>query len=207
MFHVKSKNKRRAINLILRFLDLNLNNIHLGRGSIISKNCSIGAGSRINGKILIKGEGHVAIGKYCAMGNHIKMISSNHDTTFLNLQYQLQEKLFNQRHDAFKRGITIGNNVWIGDSVMILPGVTVGDGAVLAGGAVVTKDVLPFSIAGGNPAKFIRFRYSEDKIELLKQIKWWDWDEAKMKKNSGLFCTDINSIAIDDLRKLVEAIE
>ncbi|MEM1217755.1 MAG: CatB-related O-acetyltransferase [Bacteroidota bacterium] len=74
-----------------------------------------------------------------------------------------------------KEDTVIGNDVWIGYGATIMPGVTIGDGAIIATKSVVTKDVAPYAIVGGNPAKEIRKRFSEDKIEALLELAWWDW--------------------------------
>lgn len=83
--------------------------------------------------------------------------------------------------------VTIGNDVWIGANVIILPGVNIGDGAVLAAGAVVTKDVAPYAIVGGVPAKIIKYRFKEQDIDLLEKIQWWNWKEEEIEKNIELF--------------------
>ena len=85
------------------------------------------------------------------------------------------------------RMVTIGNDVWVGANVIILPGVTIVDGAVLAAGAVVTKDVEPYAIVGGVPAKLIKYRFSREKREKLLRIKWWNLDEEKIEENIELF--------------------
>ena len=75
----------------------------------------------------------------------------------------------------------IGNDVWIGQRVVVKSGCRIGDGAVVGAGAVVTKDVPPYAIVGGVPAKVIRMRFSEDIIERLKEIKWWDYSDDRLK--------------------------
>ena len=82
-----------------------------------------------------------------------------------------------------KGDIVIGNDVWIGYEAVILAGVTVGDGAVIGARAVVTKDVPPYTIVGGVPAKPIRKRFSEDLIAALLELRWWDWPEERLKAN------------------------
>jgi Acetyltransferase (isoleucine patch superfamily) len=82
-----------------------------------------------------------------------------------------------------KGDIIIGNDVWIGFEAVIMAGVTIGDGAIVASRAIVTKDVEPYSIVGGSPAKLIRKRFSEEKIKYLQELKWWDWEENKIKQN------------------------
>ena len=82
-----------------------------------------------------------------------------------------------------KGDIVIGNDVWIGFEAVILAGVKIGDGAIIGARAVVTKDVPPYSIVGGIPAKVIRKRYTEDIIEQLLSLKWWNWTKEKIKRN------------------------
>jgi virginiamycin A acetyltransferase len=77
----------------------------------------------------------------------------------------------------------IGNDVWIGHEALIMPAVTIGDGAIIASRSVVTKDVPPYSIVGGNPAKIIRQRFDGATIETLLEIKWWDWPIEKITKH------------------------
>jgi len=74
----------------------------------------------------------------------------------------------------------VGNDVWIGFGATIMPGVKIGDGAIIATKSVVTKDVEPYAIVGGNPAKTIRKRFSEEKIKSLLEVKWWDWPIEKI---------------------------
>ena len=83
--------------------------------------------------------------------------------------------------------IVIGNDVWIGAGVIILPNVHIGDGAILAAGAVVTKDIDPYTISGGIPAKPIRKRFDEEVIRRFLEIKWWEWDIEKIEANIELF--------------------
>lgn len=91
------------------------------------------------------------------------------------------------RETAKNSPIIIGNDVWVGQYVSILPGVSIGDGAVIAAGAVVTHDVPPYTVVAGVPAKPIKKRYSDENIEKLLRIRWWDWSEEKIKDNLELF--------------------
>ncbi len=79
--------------------------------------------------------------------------------------------------------IVIGNDVWIGYEAVILSGVTIGDGAIIGTRAVVTKDVPSYTVVGGVPAKPIRKRFDEETIQKLEEIRWWDWEEERIKKN------------------------
>ena len=83
--------------------------------------------------------------------------------------------------------VEIGNDVWIGSHVLILDGVTIGDGAVVAAGAVVTKDVEPYAIYGGVPAKLIKYRFPPKTIEMLLKMKWWDKEEKWIREHTEDF--------------------
>jgi virginiamycin A acetyltransferase len=167
---------------------------YIAKGSKIScKNVLIGQGTRINGSIKLKGADTIHMGKYCAIGEDVDILSTNHTTNTINMQNVLQIEITGTVNPANKRGVEIGNNVWIGDRAIILPGIKIGDGAVIGAGSVVTKDVSPFCIHAGNPAKFIKKRFEDDIIELLLQIKWWDWSLEKMKANKHLFEIDLSN--------------
>lgn len=84
-----------------------------------------------------------------------------------------------------KGDIVIGNDVWIGYEAVILAGVTIGDGAIIGARAVVTKDVPPYTVVGGVPAKPIKLRFSEETISSLLKLQWWNWPEEKIARNIG----------------------
>lgn len=92
------------------------------------------------------------------------------------------------RHEfeIFKR-TTIGNDVWIGNRVMIKAGVKIGDGAVVGMGAIVTKDIGPYEIWAGNPARLIRKRFDDETIDAFEKMKWWEWDDIKIEKYADKF--------------------
>lgn len=94
-----------------------------------------------------------------------------------------------------KGNTEIGNDVWIGYRSLIMPGVKIGDGAIIATASVVTKDIPPYSIVGGNPAKILRRRFDEAVIGKLLEIRWWNWDAAKITKNvRTLTSNDIHAL-------------
>lgn len=85
------------------------------------------------------------------------------------------------------KAVIIGNDVWIGANVVILPGVSIGDGAIVAAGAVVTKDVKPYSIVGGVPAKIIKYRFPEKMIKMFLEVAWWEWSHEQIERNIEFF--------------------
>ena len=129
------------------------------------------------------------IGKFCSIACGAKFLfnSANHKIASLSTytfplffeEWGLEKENVAQAWDQ-KGDIIIGNDVWIGYEAVILPGVTIGDGAVIGCRAVVTKDVPPYTIVGGVPAKPIRKRFDEETIKELQKIKWWDWPEEKI---------------------------
>lgn len=161
---------------------------HIARGSKVAPSTSFGRGTRINGPCIFKGSAAVTVGRYCAIGDGVRMISSNHETDRANLQVSLQRRL-GFGHLQADQAISIGNNVWIGDAVIILAGVNVGDGAIVGAGSIVTRDVPPFAIAVGNPARVLRIRLPKETAEELQALAWWDWSEDEMRKRPELFAT------------------
>jgi hypothetical protein len=92
---------------------------------------------------------------------------------------------------GFSRGdVVIGNDVWVCSNSIVLSGVSIGDGAVIAAGAVVTRDVEPYSIVAGNPAKHIKWRFDEFTRKQLLQIAWWDWPISEISEKSPLLCSE-----------------
>ena len=135
------------------------------------------------------------IGNYCSIGSGaVFMMAGNqgHRTDWIStFPFHFQANIFKNSKNPYKKsGDTIvGHDVWIGSEAMIMAGVTIGSGAVVASRAVVTKDVEPYAIVGGNPAKVIKYRFSDDKIKKLLTLKWWDWSESKVKENMELLCS------------------
>jgi serine acetyltransferase len=89
-------------------------------------------------------------------------------------------------HPSCKGDIIVENDVWIGAKATIMSGVRVSNGSIVAAGSVVTKDVPPYAIVAGNPAKVVKYRFNEEQIDKLLKISWWEWDEQKIKDNARL---------------------
>lgn len=155
------------------------------------------------------------IGKFCSIGRGFQVIAGNHPSrgfvsthpSFFSTAKQagftyVTESLFDEYEyiDSAKLFfIKIGSDVWIGDNVMIKAGITIGDGAIIATGAIVNKDVAPYTIVGGVPAKFIRNRFEDSEIRVLQKIKWWnkssEWTFTNRKYfvDIKLFCEKFNN--------------
>lgn len=95
-----------------------------------------------------------------------------------------------------KKEVIIGNDVWIGQSVLIKPGVVIGDGAIIGAGAVVTKNVAPYAIVVGVPAQIIKYRFSDEQIKKLLNIKWWDKDKEWIEEKAYLF-SDVDAFLLE----------
>ena len=137
------------------------------------------------------------IGKFCAIAAGTKFIMgpANHRissvTTYpFNLMGHGWEKVTPTLEQLpFKGDTVVGNDVWIGQNVTVLPGVQIGDGAIVAANSVVSRDIPPYVIAGGNPCRVIRPRFDPDLTAYLLDLKWWDWPPEKIFRNLEKLCS------------------
>lgn len=146
----------------------------------------------------------VKIGKFCSIAGGVNIfLASEHDTDSVST-YSFESLFIDgkdlSRKSRTKGDIVIGNDVWIGDGVLILSGVRIGDGAVVAARAVVTKDVPPYAIVGGIPAKIIRMRFSPEIVAALLRISWWDWPLERINSELHALCDDdvVGFVAVHD---------
>lgn len=134
----------------------------------------------------------VKIGKYCSIGKKVTFILSGaHKTDFIST-FPLSVFLKNAGASSIiyhKGDINVGNDVWIGYGAIIMPGITIGDGAIIGAMSVVTKNVNPYEIVAGNPARVIRTRFNEKEIERLLKIKWWNWDTKTVSENAKVIAS------------------
>lgn len=138
----------------------------------------------------------LVIGNFCSIAGNVRIyLGGNHRTDWISTYPfgHIHKGTFNafdgKGHPSSGGDVIIGNDVWISDNVTIMSGVTIGDGAVIACNSHVVKDVEPYSLVGGNPAKLIKYRFTEEQIKKLLEIKWWNWDDAKINKYVPLLCS------------------
>ena len=144
----------------------------------------------------------IRIGKFCSIARGTSFQENLHNyekiTTYFIRQRIFKEPLF---VDSISKGdIIVGNDVWIGAQCVILSGVTIGHGAVIAANSVVTKDVPPYAIVGGSPAKIIRYRFDEEIVNRLLRLEWWHWDLDKIKRNRDLF---VENLTLETLNNII----
>jgi acetyltransferase-like isoleucine patch superfamily enzyme len=138
-------------------------------------------------------------GKFCSIADNVHIyLGGNHSTSWITTYPFgcVYNDIFNTTdvanlgHPFTKGDVVIGNDVWISENTTIMSGVTIGDGSIIANNSHVVKNVEPYSIVGGNPAKFIRYRFTKEQIEKLLEIKWWDWEDAKINNITHMLCSN-----------------
>lgn len=165
------------------------------------KNSTIGRYSRINRNCIIA---NADIGNFTGVSYGTQIGTGGHPLNYAStsILFHKKNKLTNKwvEHIPYNAGrVTIGNDVWVGINCLILDGVSIGDGAVIGAGSIVTKDIPPYAIAAGVPAKVKKYRFDRDVIDRLLEIKWWDLSDAEIDNNIGFFRE--KGITLDTLNK------
>lgn len=192
----------------LKNLDKTLNNVILGK-SFISKNVKINEGTKFLGKVYCLGDveigrytslngpntdilaetNKIKIGSFCSIASGVRIQEYYHEYR-RTTSYFINRHIFkeNENQDIFSKGdIIIEDDVWIGANVIVLSGIKIGRGAIIGAGSIVTKDIPSYSIVGGNPAKVIKKRFSQDTINELENSKWWTWSIEEIKNKKSFF--------------------
>jgi len=152
--------------------------------------------------IYTNGSSKVTIGSFCSIARNVSFQTYNHNIARIS-SYFIGQNFFKEswENEIITKGDTIiGNDVWIGTHSVILGGLTIGHGAVIAANSVVTKDIPPYAIVGGVPAKVLKFRFSENIVEKLLELEWWNWSEEKLQKNKKLF---VENLTLEMFPKIV----
>ncbi len=181
------------------------------RKNVFGENCYVGKGSEVVGTEVGRSS-YVAnnssitfakIGRYCAIGDNVKICIGNHPAKDFVSIHPCFYSTYGQgtpsyvKKDVFpghkftdekkKFVVEIGNDVWIGNNVSILDGIRIGDGAIIGIGSIVTKDIEPYSIVGGVPARIIKMRFTDDEIQYLKKLEWWNKPDEWVRENAQNF--------------------
>jgi len=174
----------------------NISSTNVSIKATIGQKCSVRYGSEVYDEVIlgdylyISGPGSYVeaakIGKYCSIARNVTIGVSDHNYSVVSSHPFLFDKSYklnkNPPLEKAKTRPIIGNDVWIGMGSFVLRGVNIGDGAIVAANSVVTKDVEPYSIVAGSPARHLKYRFSPSDVRNLLEIKWWDWSEDKIKK-------------------------
>ncbi len=146
---------------------------------------------------------YTSVGKFCSIASHVRINPGNHPmhrASQAHFSYRAsrywegeedEEAFFDWRRQA---RVAIGHDVWIGHGVVVLPGRSIGTGAVVGAGAIVTRDVEPYTIVAGNPARVIRRRFSQEVASRLVALAWWDWDHERLRRA----LPDFRSLPVED---------
>jgi len=146
----------------------------------------------------------LVIGKFCQIASGVEFIMNggNHLTSGIStFPFSIfgsgWERAMEGKSFPIKGDTIVGNDVWIGYKALIMPGVRIGDGAIIATASIVTKDVPPYAIVGGNPARVLKMRFTDDDIRRLLKLRWWDWSAEKITRNVDL----LSSASIEALER------
>ena len=160
----------------------------MGRYSYMGKNNSV-ANTRIGS--------FCSIASYCAIGGGAHPMDAVSTSPVFFEGRNVLGTHFGSLRKENGRPVVIGNDVWIGEGVFIGDGITVGDGAVIGAHSVVTRDVPAYAVAAGAPARVLRYRFSEEEIRALLELKWWDWPEEKLKESGERFSSPEKLLGTD----------
>lgn len=147
----------------------------------------------------------LCIGNYCSIGGEVLFILGGNHNYRLISQYPYKVKYYNEKNESYTNGsIIISDDVWVGQRVTILSGVHIGQGAVVAAGAVVTKDVPPYAVVGGVPAKVIKYRFEQPVIDYMLTLDYSALTEALIREHVDDLYTEIDCMELEEVKKLFD---
>lgn len=184
---IRKLRKEKNCKILTRFFSINASfgyNCEIGKNVLIGKNSEIGDNTYISSNSTI--DSNVHIGKYCSIASNVLIAPGVHQYNYVTTHPILFNKYWRSKlkiieHEIYDKKIGqendntyIGNDVWIATSAIIMRGVRIGNGAIIGAGAIVTKDVEPYSIVVGIPAKHIKYRFKENEINEIEKSEWWN---------------------------------
>ena len=151
---------------------------------------------------------YASVGKFCSIGSNSIIGLGHHTLNNLSTSPIFTERIngtgycWTDKQNVYPyKKVIVGNDVWIGTRVIVVGGVTIGNGAVIAAGAVVTKDVPPYAVVGGVPAKIIKYRFTDDIIRYLEKIQWWNLPDCQLQRCIDLFQKE--EISIEEIQSIL----
>lgn len=142
------------------------------------------------------------IGKFCSISWNVSITGNVHDYKLATphpFTHLHTFKLVDENSPLESKSVCVYNDVWLGMNSCVLPGIKIDSGSIVGAGSVVTKDVPPYTIVAGNPAKIIKYRFSDEIIGDLLEVEWWNWPYEIIKKNMYLFQTNVDTDIINEL--------
>lgn len=166
-------------------------NVRVDPGTIVTEDVSIGDESYVNRNSSLE---NCEIGKYCSISEGVFISTWEHNYKAVSTHPFAESEEFRKRK---RDKVIIGNDVWIGLRAIVMEGVHIGDGAVIGAGAVVTKNVMPYEIVGGIPAKHIKWRTDPETIQFLGEYRWWDKSKEQLEGIKDIIQSDIDLCKVD----------
>jgi acetyltransferase-like isoleucine patch superfamily enzyme len=207
LIRVKYSRKNNLSKIFTIGRNVRLNNCELGYHSRVAEyatlqHTKVGEYSSVGRYAKIV---YTEIGKFCAISWDVTINAISHPYSNLSISafpYVPYVGDFVKERIQTHSEVKMKNDVWVGANTVIMPGVVIGNGAIIGAGAVVTKDVPDYAIVAGVPAKWIKYRFSEEIIVELLKLKWWNWDREVIKNNIHLFQSEITEETIKKLKNI-----